>query len=116
MGDSGINGVFRGAFADAPVTEVQLDEPTSHLDFGNQHRFLKLLKNMKSMGVGVVMTSHFPDHALATSDKAVTLKGGRITSERMPEEVITETIMPALYGVPVEVVDTKYGRMCIVCD
>lgn len=95
---------------------LMLDEPTSHLDFGNQRRFLKLLGSLKERGMGVVMTSHFPDHALAAADRVAALKDGGIVSEGTPEEVITGANMSALYDIPAEVVDTKYGKICIAGD
>jgi iron complex transport system ATP-binding protein len=90
-----------------------LDEPTSHLDFGNRHRLLNLLGRLKDMGVGVVMTSHFPDHALAAADKVAAFKGGAIVSEGAPEEVITAANMSALYDIQVDVVDTRRGKICV---
>jgi iron complex transport system ATP-binding protein len=107
--------MLAAALAQEPVF-LLLDEPTSHLDFGNQHRFLKLLKNLKERGIGVVMTSHFPDHALAASDRVIVLKDGSVASEGTPEEVITGAEMSALYEMPVEILDTKYGKRCIADD
>ncbi|MCW4015184.1 MAG: ABC transporter ATP-binding protein, partial [Candidatus Bathyarchaeota archaeon] len=40
-----------------------LDEPTAHLDFGNQVRLLELIEKMSKTGLAVIFTSHFPDHA-----------------------------------------------------
>jgi iron complex transport system ATP-binding protein len=90
-----------------------LDEPTSHLDFGNRHRLLKLLRNLKGMGVGVVMTSHFPDHALAAADRVAAFKGGAIVSEGTPEDVVTAENMSRLYDIQVDVLDTRRGKICV---
>jgi iron complex transport system ATP-binding protein len=90
-----------------------LDEPTSHLDFGNRHRLLNLLRSLKNMGVGVVMTSHFPDHALAAADKVAAFKSGAIMCAGTPEEVITAANMSALYDIQVDVMDTRRGKVCV---
>ena len=41
-----------------------MDEPTSHLDVGNQIRIIRTVIDLSRKGMSVVMTSHFPDHAL----------------------------------------------------
>ncbi len=48
---------------------ILLDEPTSHLDFGNQFKILNLVESLAKSGFSVVMTSHFPDHAFLISTK-----------------------------------------------
>ena len=65
------------------------------------------------MGVGVVMTSHFPDHALAAADKVAAFKGGAIVCAGTPEEVITAANMSALYDIQVDVMDTRRGKVCV---
>ena len=58
------------------------DEPTAHLDLGNQARVLRLIRRMADKGLGVLMTSHNPDHALMAGDRtAVLKKGGALLSE-----------------------------------
>ena len=51
-----------------------LDEPTAHLDFGNAHRFLDLVLRLHAQGIGILMTTHFPDHALYLSAETLVLK------------------------------------------
>ena len=40
-----------------------MDEPTSNLDFGNQIRLLTVIKGLAASGIGIIMTTHFPDHS-----------------------------------------------------
>jgi iron complex transport system ATP-binding protein len=59
-----------------------LDEPTSHLDFGNQIRLLKIVQKLSATGLPIIMTSHFPDHAFLVSSKlALMYQGQFIVSE-----------------------------------
>jgi len=51
-----------------------LDEPTSHLDFGNQIRVLRLINGLASTGLPIIMTTHFPDHAFLISSKVAIMK------------------------------------------
>ena len=44
-----------------------MDEPTSNLDYGNQVRVLKHIKKLAERDIGIIMTSHFPDHAFMSS-------------------------------------------------
>lgn len=80
-----------------------LDEPTSHLDFGKQMETLNLIQRMKQRGVGIVMTTHNPDHAFMTGDRVAIMNGGNFTALGAPDEVITEENLQAIYNIPVRV-------------
>jgi iron complex transport system ATP-binding protein len=70
---------------------ILLDEPTSHLDFGNQMKVLKMLRRMADDGYGVVMTTHNPDHVLLLDDQVAVLdQGGKLTFG-MGRENMTES-------------------------
>lgn len=78
---------------------ILLDEPTSHLDYGNQIRILKLIKTLNKRGYSVLMTTHNPDHCIMLNarvgifDKAGLLSIG--TCEQMLSENILSTIFQA---------------------
>ncbi len=55
-----------------------LDEPTSHLDFGNQIKLLEIIDNLSKSGLSIIMSSHFPDHAFLSSNKVAILKEKKI--------------------------------------
>lgn len=83
-----------------------MDEPTSSLDFGNQIRVLRQIKKLAESGLGVVMTSHFPDHAFLCSSKvALMWRGGFDIGT--PEEIVTEDNLNKVYGVGVKVTQTS---------
>lgn len=92
-----------------------LDEPTAHLDFGNQHRFLQVLERLTGEGMGVVMTTHFPDQALFLGGRTAVLAGGVFAAEGPSEEVITTESLTALYGLPVAVLQVPGSerRACV---
>ena len=48
---------------------ILMDEPTAHLDCGNQIKVLKIIKEMVQKGYGVVFTTHNPDQALLLKAK-----------------------------------------------
>lgn len=89
-----------------------LDEPTSHLDYGNQYRFLELVRQLSKKGVGVIMSTHFPDHALICADKAAVLNHGSIVAIGTPEQVITKKNMEELYQISVEIIQHNGEERC----
>ncbi len=104
--------------ARALVQEPQillLDEPTSHLDMGNQLRILQVIKDLSDDGMTIVMASHFPDHAFLVAGVVAILNNGRIAHVGTPDEVITEKNLQSTYGVDVRVVQLEEGGMRKAC-
>ena len=90
-----------------------LDEPTAHLDFGNQHRFLNLVLRLRERGMGVLMTTHFPDHALYLEGRTLVLREGRLWREGSAREVVTQQTMSQLYRLSVHVETVGERVICI---
>lgn len=123
LADRPCNGVSGGEWqltliARALVQEPQillLDEPTSHLDMGNQMKILRVIKDLSDTGMTIVMASHFPDHAFLISSTVAILNSGRISQLGAPAEVITEATMKATYGVDVRIVQLEEGGVRKAC-
>ena len=90
-----------------------LDEPTAHLDFGNAYRFVELVEKLRDRNMGVLMTTHFPDHALMLGSKTAVLSGGRIIAEGPASDVITDESMRELYNIEVHVEHIGDRIICI---
>lgn len=90
------------ALAQGPRIMV-LDEPTSHLDMGNQMKILRVVQELAERGMAIIMASHFPDHAFLMASETAILNHGRIVEQGLPENVITEDNMRDTYGVDVKV-------------
>jgi iron complex transport system ATP-binding protein len=104
--------------ARALVQEPQillLDEPTSHLDMGNQLKILQVIRDLSSSGMTIVMASHFPDHAFLVANVVAILNDGQITQTGTPDDVITEENMKATYGVDVRIVQLEDGGLRKTC-
>lgn len=102
--------------ASALVQEPELlilDEPTAHLDFGNQYRFIQLVKTFTNNGMGVLMTTHFPDHALELNGITSILKAGKIDCIGKAEEIITNENLSNLYDIDVKVEKFGKKKICI---
>lgn len=93
-----------------------LDEPTSHLDFGNQIKLLGTLQKLAKNGLPIIMTSHFPDHAFLVSNKVALMKRGELIDVGTPEEIVTESNLENVYKIKVKLVDVDVGvkrRVCV---
>ena len=84
--------IFARVLAQRPAL-LLMDEPTSHLDFGNQIKVLNLVEELAATGMPIVMTSHFPDHAFMTSSKVAIMQKGKFVDFGPPDKVITEQSM-----------------------
>lgn len=95
-----------------------MDEPTSNLDFGNQIRVLNHINKLVEKGIGVIMTSHFPNHVFLCATKVSVIKNGRLLRMGKPEHVITKESLKDIYGIDTKVVNinvgnNKYVNCCI---
>lgn len=90
------------------------DEPTAHLDFGNSYKFLDLIKKLQKKGIGVIMTTHFPEHALFLKSDTLILKDGLVMGEGKADEIITEKNMTELYGIEVNIREIENRTVCIL--
>lgn len=86
-----------------------MDEPTSNLDFGNQIRVLEQIDRLVRRGMGVVMTSHFPDHAFLCGGKVALMKRNDEFLFGSAEEVVTEENLRSAYGVDVKIAGVRDG-------
>ncbi|PKL66665.1 MAG: iron ABC transporter ATP-binding protein [Methanobacteriales archaeon HGW-Methanobacteriales-1] len=91
-----------------------LDEPTSHLDFGNQLKTLDIISKLAEDGLSIIMTSHFPDHAFISSNKVAIMKDHRFLGVGKPEEIINKENMEKIYGIEVEIMDISPNRKICV--
>jgi len=79
-----------------------LDEPMNGLDYGHQLHLLKRLRGLAEDGYAVLKTTHYPEHALLASSRAILLHEGLIKEDGLPAEVVTASTIQWLYGVRVE--------------
>jgi len=89
---------------------IVLDEPTASLDFGNQGKVMREIRALAASGLGVLFTTHDPNHAMRAADRAYLLKQGTRLAEGVTVSVLNRLQLEALYGTPVEVLtDTGSG-------
>ena len=77
---------------------ILMDEPTAHLDYGNQIKVLKTVRSLKEEGYGVILTTHNPDHALLLQDQVAILDRNGILTTGLSTDVLNEKDLTELYG------------------
>ena len=87
---------------------LMMDEPTSSLDYGNQMRVLSQVRRLSEEGVGVIMTSHFPDHAYLACSKAVVMSRTEPFRVGPVDHIVTEPILAAAYDIKVKIANLRF--------
>ena len=80
-----------------------MDEPTASLDFGNQVKVLEQVLALARSGIGILLSTHDPDHALACADRVALLHHGTLAALGAPDDVLTPASLHAAYGVDVRI-------------
>ena len=91
-----------------------MDEPTASLDFGNQALVLREVRRLRERGLGIVLSTHDPDHALACATAVALLHRGELQAAGTPAAVLTAPALEAVYGVGVVVEHLADGRAVCV--
>ncbi len=73
---------------------VFLDEPTTGLDPQARHLIWDRLKQLKSAGKTLILTTHFMDEAERLCDTLIVIDHGRLIAEGSPRQLIAEHIEP----------------------
>lgn len=89
-----------------------LDEPESNLDFRNQTLVLEVIERLTAKGLGVVINTHFPAHALRLADRTLLVPRGKPPVFGATRDVMTEESLTELFGVQVRMreVELPEGR------
>jgi iron complex transport system ATP-binding protein len=92
-----------------------LDEPTSHLDFGNQVRMIETMQKLSSRGLSVIFTTHFPNHVFQLCCKSALMNKGRLVAVGEADSVITEERLKEIYGINVKIfyAENAASKVCI---
>jgi len=126
LADRPIHGVSGGErqlalIARALATEAAflvMDEPTANLDYGNQSRVLEEVARLRNSGIGVLVSTHHPEHAFRIADRVLLLAAGALVAQGPTAQTLTSAALSDLYGRPIEVATLTLGdgsqrRVCV---
>ena len=85
---------------------IFLDEPTTGLDPQARHLIWDRLKQLKSAGKTLILTTHFMDEAERLCDTLIVIDHGRKIAEGSPRQLIAEQIEPQV----IEVYDESHDH------
>ena len=96
---------------------LMMDEPTSALDFGNLVRVLRCVRHLADEGLGVIMTTHQPEHLAQCRARGALILDSRTFVTGEAREILTPENLAAAYDVEVAVADVPYrGRTLLACQ
>ena len=84
-----------------------LDEPTAHLDFGQAHRALSLVRRLADAGKAVLWTTHDPLQALRWADRAVLLHDGAMRAVGKPDALLDVRAFREVFGLDAQLHSTR---------
>jgi len=96
-----------------------MDEPTSNLDYGNQIRVLDHVRALAGRdGLGVLMTTHDPNHALLYASRVATIDRAGRFAIGAPDAVVSAPYLHETYGVRTRMLavprpDGRAGHACL---
>ncbi len=97
--------------ARALVTEPEtiiLDEPTSALDLRNQRIVLSVVADLAASGMGVLMTTHDPTHALHVAHQVLVMDAQ--IQAGPSAALLTESTLSTLYRTPVRTATVQFAH------
>ena len=94
----------------APV--LVADEPTAQLDLGATAAISKMLRELVTEGMGVVLIVHDLALAAAIADRVVVISHGRTIATGTPEAVLSSQLISDVWGVEAELVHRE-GRSAL---
>ncbi len=94
---------------------IVLDEPTASLDFGNQGKVMEQIRALAEAGLGVMFTTHDPNHAMRAATRAYLLRDGTRLAEGKVADVLTVDNLEALYRANVQTLrDERTGAVAFL--
>jgi len=90
-----------------------LDEPTVGLDPQARHLIWQKVRQFRSQGITIILTTHYMDEAAYLCDRLVIMNQGKILTEGKPEELVQKYVgdeVVELKGIQTEVADAVTRR------
>lgn len=82
---------------------IVMDEPTASLDYGNQIRLFRIVKELQRDGKTLVFTIHNPEHVIKLNCDVAVMKNGKVIQCGKAKDCITRELLEEIY-------ETKLGE------
>ena len=92
--------ILKALYNDASI--LVLDEPTAVLTNIEAEKLFATLKDMARQGLSLIFISHKLDEVMATADRIVVLRGGKLVAERKAAETSKAELAELMVGRTVE--------------
>jgi len=79
-----------------------LDEPSTSLDLFAQHELRETVRKLARSGIGIVLVTHHLSDLIPEIDRVILMRQGRILADGPKEQMLTESALGELFGIPVE--------------
>ena len=95
---------------------ILMDEPTAHLDYGNQFRVVYMIRELAEEGYAIVITTHNPEHAIILGGNAAILDREGELHVGLAEEQLNAETLSELYGLTIKTVYDEDAKrnVCVV--
>ncbi|GHB07744.1 ATP-binding cassette domain-containing protein [Modicisalibacter luteus] len=88
-----------------------LDEPLAALDIAHQVEVLALVRKLcRELGLSVIIVLHDVNMAARYCDRLIALHSGRVLAQGSPSEMMCDTTLEAIYGIPMRVMPHPGGE------
>lgn len=77
---------------------ILFDEPTSHLDYENQIKVLRIIKRLNNKGFTIILTTHDPNHAFLLNGNVILFENNGSIKKGEINEILTENNLKEVYG------------------
>jgi ribose transport system ATP-binding protein len=75
-----------------------MDEPTSSLTSGESEQLFRIIRQLKSEGIGIIYISHRMDEVLSLADRISVLRDGRYVGDLLRQEASHDKIVTLMVG------------------
>jgi lipooligosaccharide transport system ATP-binding protein len=80
---------------------IILDEPTTGLDPQVRHLIWAKLRELKSRGVTILLTTHYMEEAQELCDRLLIMDKGKVLDSGKPEDLVRKSIPPYVLELPI---------------
>ena len=88
-----------------------LDEPTSSLDEQEVQKLFKLMRDLKSKGVGIIFVTHFLEQVYEVCDRITVLRDGMLVGEYIIEDLPRVQLVSKMLGKDFDDIDSDAEKV-----